>query len=159
MARWSLLLQEYDFSVLHRAGVENTNAECLSRYPLPSSAQAPILDWTKGEIMPPATYFAMMADFSDTTTTTVGEQEKDIWSDVDVLRFLQTHQYSRGNNALEKDRIYRRAKGYRWQGNIIFKIMQHGALVIVPRLQDRQDIALNLHKTMGHFGYNGLWTY
>ena len=44
LARWSLLLQEYDFTVEHRAGVENTNADCLSRYPLPSDAAAPALD-------------------------------------------------------------------------------------------------------------------
>ena len=44
LARWSLLLQEYDFTVEHRAGTDNTNANCLSRYPLQSSAHAPILD-------------------------------------------------------------------------------------------------------------------
>ena len=78
MARWSLLLQEYDFDVLHRARVENTNADCLSRYPLPSSAQAPILDWTKGEVIPPATYLALMADLPNASTTIAGEIEKDI---------------------------------------------------------------------------------
>ena len=39
LARWSLLLQEYDFTVEHRAGTANTNANCLSRYPLPSGRQ------------------------------------------------------------------------------------------------------------------------
>ena len=48
LARWSLLLQEYDFTVEHRKGVENTNADCLSRYPLPSDADAPTMDWSKG---------------------------------------------------------------------------------------------------------------
>ena len=38
LARWSLLLQEYDFTVEHQKGVENTNADCLNRYPLPSDA-------------------------------------------------------------------------------------------------------------------------
>ena len=44
LARWGLLLQEYDFTMEHRAGVDNTNADCLSRYPLPSAADAPTLD-------------------------------------------------------------------------------------------------------------------
>ena len=44
LARWSLLLQEYDFTVEHRGGTANTNADCLSRYPLPSAANAPVLD-------------------------------------------------------------------------------------------------------------------
>ena len=48
LAKWSLLLQEYDFTVEHWAGTTNTNADCLSWYPLPSAANAPVLDWTKG---------------------------------------------------------------------------------------------------------------
>ena len=44
MARWSLLLYEYDFMVQHRAGVENTNADCLNRFPLVSDKNAPVLD-------------------------------------------------------------------------------------------------------------------
>ena len=44
----------------HRKGVENTNADCLSRYPLPSDAGAPSMDWSKGEIMPVATFLAFM---------------------------------------------------------------------------------------------------
>ena len=60
LARWSLLLQEYDFTVEHRKGVGNTNADCLSRYPLPSDADAPSMDWSKGEIMPVATFLAFM---------------------------------------------------------------------------------------------------
>ena len=41
LARWSLLLQEYDFHVEHRAGTANTNADCLSRYPLESTEMHP----------------------------------------------------------------------------------------------------------------------
>ena len=74
-ARWSLLLKEYDFIVEHRAGSDNTNADCLSRYPLPSEADAPILDWTKGEIMAPATHLAFMVG---ETEQTEGEEEKEI---------------------------------------------------------------------------------
>ena len=52
LAKWSLLLQEYDSTVEHWAGTANINADYLSRYPLPSAANAPILDWTKGEVPP-----------------------------------------------------------------------------------------------------------
>ena len=120
LARWSLLLQEYDFTLEHRAGTDNTNADCLSRYPLPSDADAPILDWTKGEIMVPATYLAFMVGEAKQTG---GEEEKDIWNDVEVLRFLQTHPYGGGVNAKERDRIYRRAKSYRWMADGVPKIL------------------------------------
>ena len=36
----------------HRAGVDNTNADCLSRFPLVSDKNAPVLDWSRGEILP-----------------------------------------------------------------------------------------------------------
>ena len=68
LARWSLLLQEYDFTVEHRKGVDNTNADCLSRYPLPSDADAPSMDWSKGEIMPVATFLAFMAGVTNGAT-------------------------------------------------------------------------------------------
>ena len=148
----SRFLQEYDFDVVHRAGAENTNADCLSRYPLESTGAAPILDWTKGEILPLATYFALMADLVDESGVIEVDKEKDIWSDIDVPQFLQTHKYCSGSSAMERDRIYRRAKGYRWQGSSVFKMMQHGALVVVLRPQDRQDLVIHTHRTMGHFG-------
>ena len=60
----------------HRKGVDNTNADCLSRYSLPSDADAPLMDWSKGEIMLAATFLAFMVGV--TTTTPAGEEERDI---------------------------------------------------------------------------------
>ena len=36
-ARWASMLQEYDFTIVHRPGSENANADALSRLPLKSS--------------------------------------------------------------------------------------------------------------------------
>ena len=36
LTRWTLLLQEYDFEVVHRAGITNLDANGLSRNPSPS---------------------------------------------------------------------------------------------------------------------------
>jgi RNase H-like domain found in reverse transcriptase/Reverse transcriptase (RNA-dependent DNA polymerase)/Integrase core domain/Integrase zinc binding domain/PHD-finger/C-5 cytosine-specific DNA methylase len=36
-SRWQMMLQEYDFDVVHRPGVKHTNADVLSRFPRESS--------------------------------------------------------------------------------------------------------------------------
>ena len=111
MAKWSLLFQEYAFTVVHLAGTENTNADCLSRYPLPSEAASPILDWSRGEVLPVTLYLAFMA--GTPSDAVLKEEVKEIWEDRKVLRFLQTHKYGACLSARERDRIYRCAKTYR----------------------------------------------
>ena len=96
--------------------MENTNADCLSRYPLPSDADALSMDWSKGEIMPVATFLAFMVGAPHTTSGgggVIAEEERDMWRDETVLRFIQTHQHGSGQSAKERDRVYRRAKAYR----------------------------------------------
>ena len=75
LARWSLLLQEYDFHVEHRAGTANTNADYLSRYPLESTEDAPELERTKGEVLAPANFLALMVGTAGSTTPVEGEKD------------------------------------------------------------------------------------
>ena len=37
LARWALLLQQYNFEIIHRPGCQNGNANALSRPPYPST--------------------------------------------------------------------------------------------------------------------------
>ena len=134
----------------HRAGTTNTKADCLSRYPLPSAANALALDWTKGEVLAPATFLAMMAGAAPSTDA--AEEERDIWDDAEVLHFILTHKYQDGLSAKTRDRIYRRAKSYRWMGDGVMRLLQGGAIVVVPRPADRQGIVVATHQRMGHFG-------
>ena len=129
----------------HRAGVDNTNADCLSRFPLVSKENAPILDWSTGEI---PTYQTAMA----ARAAAPPREEKDIWGDKEVLHFIQTHRHSKGLSAQERDRVYRRARGYRWLGSILFKVMEGGALRAVPQPFERIQLELETHRGMGHFG-------
>ena len=67
------------------------------------------------------------------TADAVRAEEKDIWEDVEVLRFLQTHESGNGLSAFNKDRVYQRAKSYRWMGDNLFMLQSGGAMVVVPR--------------------------
>ena len=65
LARWSLLLQEYDMKVIHKRGIMNTNADCLSRFPKNAlDNEPPLPDWSKGDYnQTPQSVFAFMDNF------------------------------------------------------------------------------------------------
>ena len=41
LARWGMAVQELDLEVFHRSGKKNSNADALSRFPLPSTGDDP----------------------------------------------------------------------------------------------------------------------
>ena len=45
LCRWALALQEFDFEIRYRSGVENTNADVLSRKPVEGDITSPILQF------------------------------------------------------------------------------------------------------------------
>ena len=85
-------------------------------------------------------------------STDVAEEERDIWEDAEVLNSILTHKYHDGLSAKTRDRIYRRAKSYRWMGDGVMRLSQGGAIVVVPRPADRQEIVVATYQGMGHFG-------
>ena len=151
-ARWSLLLQEYDMTVNHKRGVLNTNADCLSRHPQQSTGQEPTLpDWSKGNYnLTPSTALAFMATNTIDNTQLL---QSDTWEDTPVLHFLRTHQYQEDQTALNKDRIYRRAKVFRWLSHILYKLHEDGPqMLLIPPQGERQEVVKKVHRDMGHFG-------
>ena len=69
-----------------------------------------------------------------------------------MLHFIQTHKHGRGQSAKERDRVYQRATANRWMGDGMFKQMPGGKMVVVPKIADREDIVLETHRGMGHYG-------
>jgi hypothetical protein len=106
LARWALMLMEYDFKVVHRAGLVNMDADGLSRNPIPSQADATGARWhvEEGEDSLPgwhcSAFLCLLAINRDTTgeatVATIdaddGEESggaKDIFEDVDVMKYLK----------------------------------------------------------------------
>jgi hypothetical protein len=106
LARWALMLMEYDFKVVHRAGLVNMDADGLSRSPIPSQADATGTRWhvEEGEVSLPGwpcfAFLCLLAMNGDTTgeatvaTVDADEDEesggaKDIFEDVDVMKYLK----------------------------------------------------------------------
>ena len=46
LCRWALVLQEFDFEIRYRSGVENTNADVLSRKSVEGDISSPILQFS-----------------------------------------------------------------------------------------------------------------
>ena len=45
LARWALLLQQYDFEIIHRPGCQNGNADALLRRPYPNTSLNALQQW------------------------------------------------------------------------------------------------------------------
>jgi hypothetical protein len=106
LARWALMLMEYDFKVVHRAGLVNMDADGLSHNPVPSQADATCTRWhiDDGEDSVLgwhcSTFLCLLVMHGDTSKEAIvatvdengGEESKgakDIFEDMDVMKYLK----------------------------------------------------------------------
>ena len=77
----------------------------------------------------------------------------EIWEDKPVLHLLKTHTYQQELTPLNKDRVYRRAQGFRWLSHKKIKVQNNGSqLLLVPQPSGRKQLVAEVHRDMGHFG-------
>ena len=78
MARWNLLPQEYNFTVIHKVGKLNTNVDCLTRFSnLAPVGVVSIPDWDRGDYnVTPSTIFMIDARMHGTHLS--GQDDKEI---------------------------------------------------------------------------------
>jgi hypothetical protein len=104
LARWALILQEYEFKVIHRPGITHQNADTMSRRPLTTSE-----DFSKARqdfdqilvvhVSYASSYLALLP------CNPVEHPILDIWEDLDTLRFLQHGEYPSQVTSRHRDRI------------------------------------------------------
>jgi hypothetical protein len=122
-------LMEYDFKVIHRAGLVNMDADGLSRNPIPSQADVTGARWhiEDGEDSLSGWHcsallclLAMNGDTTEEATVATvdadgGEESegaKDIFEDEDVMLYLKAGKMKANWSSKERDRILQRAKRF-----------------------------------------------
>jgi hypothetical protein len=169
LARWALMLMEYDFKVVHRAGLVNMDADGFSHNPISSQADATGARWhvEEGEDSLPgwhcSAFLCLLALNGDTTgeatVATVdaddGEEfggAKDIFEDVDVMKYLKDGEVKVTWSTKERDRVLPRAKRFVWERSHLLRLWPDGTKKVVPAPEERMKLIKHAHEDLGHFG-------
>ena len=166
LVRWALMLQEYDFKVVHRSGLLNMDANGLIRNPCPSQKDSTGVRWHVGEDEEemPRWYASMCLSLlatngkssNDSSTKIEREEEsggaKDVFEDGPVLDYLRWKELALDVTPKERDRILQQAKWFEWEGVHILKKFPNGGKRVVPRPQDREKLVFHIYEELEHFG-------
>jgi hypothetical protein len=168
LARWALMLMEDDFKVVHRAGMVNMDADGLSRNPVPNQADATSARWhvEEGEDSLPgwhcSTFLYLLAMNGDTTGKAIvatvdakdGEESggaKDIFEDMDVMKYLKDGEVKVTWSTKERDRVLQLAKRFVWERTHLLRLWRDGTKKVVPTPEERVKLIKHAHEDLGHF--------
>ena len=163
LARWALILQEFDFTIQYRPGTSNANADTLSRNPLATTEDSTTRQDFDAQpvrtVYCAATLLRLVRDqfvghISDFLTATLITRSRpvDVWLDTPVLRYLQEGSISAGLSPAERDRVQKRSQSYRWKASTVMRVFPTGTFRLVPRIEERGPLTARVHENMGHFG-------
>ena len=156
LARWSLILNEYDFKVIHRAGKDNTAPDCLSRQP---TGVAAALSYSPGLSEEMKQFMQLQIAMAFTAGAMEGMADvwptSDIWDSPLAVSFvkgeLQPGEVTPQQLALltKKCKRYSFSNGKLWRGmNTKMGYVQRE----VPPTAARPQIIQQLHESIGHLG-------
>jgi len=131
LAHWALILQEYEFKVIHRLGITHQNADTMSRRPLTTSEDFSEVRQDFDQILgihvfDASNYLALLQ------CNLVEHPIMDIWEDLDTLKFLQHGEYLPQVTSSQWDCIQQRSKHYSWKDNHFVQCLPQGDRVVPP---------------------------
>ncbi|CAM6082514.1 unnamed protein product [Calypogeia fissa] len=173
LAKWALILQEYEFTVVHRAGRLNQDADGLSRNPCTSEQDITGVRWhgdEDQEVVPGwhalaylcllvedgynafASVVELKGDAMDPESSEDSTGGRDVYEDAVVMHYLRTGVVVGIVGAKERDRILQRAKRFRWEGSHVVRLLVNGQVWLVPHPSERASLVRHAHEELGHFG-------
>jgi len=131
LVHWALILQEYEFKVIHRPGITHQNADTMSQRPLTTSEDFSKARQAFDQI--PTVHVSYASSYLALLQCNLVEHPiVDIWEDLDTLRFLQHGEYPSQVTSSHQDRIQQRSKRYAWKDNHLIRCLPQGDKVIPP---------------------------
>ena len=171
LARWSLLLAEYDFEIVHRAGKDNVVPDLLSRHPMEDLRMA---EDTDGSRAGAANYLAQhpapteqlhrfatlqaavafVAGTADALALTEDPGTRDIYESPVALSFVRGELNRTDVPSAQWTKLQSRWRAYSYARDKVWRtIGKHGALKLeVPPPEERVDIIKRVHHKIGHLG-------
>ena len=171
LARWSLLLAEYDFEIVHRAGKDNVVPDLLSRLP---TEDLRMTEDTDGSLTGTASYTAQhpaptqqqqrfaalqaaaafVAGSTHVLALTEDPGTRDIYESPVALSFVRGDLNRTDVTSQQWTKLQSRWRAYSYARDKVWRtIGKHGALKLeVPPPEERVDIIKRVHHKIGHLG-------
>jgi hypothetical protein len=161
VARWSLILAEYDFDIQHRPGVENTVPDLLSRQPgQPVAADHGIAFYASARQGVGATLLSSAMHGQWAAPMLMGVNHavmeaatRDVWTSPVAMQFIRGELQPQNFSAEQWSTLKRKCAPYVWQNGKLWRyVAKHGMQLEVPPPEERQRIVREQHVRIGHLG-------
>ena len=161
IARWSLILAEYDFEIEHRAGKDNTVPDLLSRQPSGDSkepglaqyaarrplVQSSALQFMHGQWAAPVAVGWIQGYCWEASSTRF-----DPWQHAEAIQFLRGELPREVVTRERWAELQRQCSRFQVQNDLVWYRTAAGELREVPPPDQRESVVRRIHQENGHLG-------